>query len=81
MSQIKVWSSFNYYVAVEYVLCCVWGVDMIKGLVNAEQLKSQIPTRSVASPEEIAQSILMLTKQANITGEVIQTNGGLLMKP
>ena len=54
---------------------------MIKGLANAEQLKHQIPTRSVASPEEIAQSILMLTKQANITGEVIQTNGGLLMKP
>ena len=82
--------AFSRVAALEYahkgvtVNCIAAGfveTDMIKGLANAEQLKSQIPTRSVASPDEIAQSILLLTKQANITGEVIQTNGGLLMKP
>lgn len=55
--------------------------DMIKSLANAEQLKAQIPTRSIASPEQIASAILFLAEQSNITGEVIQTNGGLLMKP
>lgn len=53
---------------------------MIKEIVQSQPLNEQIPIQEMASPAEVAQAVLFLAQQGNITGEVLNTNGGMLMK-
>ncbi|NOH73431.1 SDR family oxidoreductase [Vibrio pectenicida] len=82
--------AFSRVTALEYadkgitVNCIAAGfvnTDMIKDLTNSDVLKSQIPIKSIAEAHDIADSIFYLASQKNITGEVLQSNGGLMMKP
>ncbi|CAH0543184.1 SDR family NAD(P)-dependent oxidoreductase [Vibrio marisflavi] len=82
--------AFSRVTALEYadkgvtVNCVAAGfvnTDMIQNLSNASELKAQIPIKSIAEANDIAESIFFLASQHNITGEVLQSNGGLMMKP
>ncbi|MYM61499.1 SDR family NAD(P)-dependent oxidoreductase [Vibrio sp. OCN044] len=82
--------AFSRVTALEYadkgvtVNCIAAGfvnTDMIQGLSNSDVLKSQIPIKNIAEAHDIAESIFYLASQRNITGEVLQSNGGLMMKP
>ncbi|MCL9781754.1 SDR family NAD(P)-dependent oxidoreductase [Vibrio sp. S4M6] len=81
--------AFSRVIALEYaekgitVNCVAPGyvdTDMIKNIPYAQQMHEQIPRREVATAQEIASTVLFLAQQPNITGEVINNNGGLLMK-
>lgn len=81
--------AFSRVIALEYaekgvtVNCVAPGyvdTDMIKAMAQSQPLNELIPTQEMASPSEVAQAVLFLAQQGNITGEVLNTNGGMLMK-
>lgn len=55
--------------------------DMTKVLNERvrEGILSQIPLKRLAKPEEIAETVLFLSNQSYITGQVINVDGGMVM--
>lgn len=55
--------------------------DMTKVLNERvrESILSQIPLKRLAEPEEIAETVLFLSNQSYITGQVINVDGGMVM--
>lgn len=81
--------AFSRVIAMEYVEkgitvnCIAPGyvnTDMVQKMPHSDQYIEQIPTGTMAEPSDIADAALFLAQQSNITGEVLQTNGGMLMK-